>query len=254
MWFQSKKPSKPAAPAVKKKTPKPGPDPARASAAMQNVNAYHRELTAEEIAKKEHRHFVGAMWEEVGKAQFEFLQSRGLTPGHQVCDIGCGALRAGVHLARYLDAGHYYGMDINASLIEAGRLELEQEGLTGKNANLMVNDAFEMSRFEQKFDYIIAASLFTHLFGNHIVRCLVEARKVLAPGGQFYATFFQAPDSAHLEPIKHEVTSAVTYYDKDPFHYSIDEMTALGDAAGVKTELIGKWCPRDQRMLLFTLR
>ena len=26
-------------------------------------------------------------------------------------DIGCGALRGGVHFVRHLDPGHYFGMD-----------------------------------------------------------------------------------------------------------------------------------------------
>jgi ubiquinone/menaquinone biosynthesis C-methylase UbiE len=144
-------------------------------------------------------------------------------------------------------------MDINTSLINAGRMELEGLGLSGKNAHLLVDDAFAMSRFETKFDFIVAASLFTHLYGNHIVRCLVEARKVLAPGGQFLATFFRAPASAHLESIKHEINGAVTLYDRDPFHQSIEEMAFLGGVAGLKTEFIGKWGPWDQQMLLFTL-
>lgn len=250
MWFKSKKTGKASTSNGKKPE---AAAPKRVSAAMKNVNAYHKELTREQIEKGEHRHFVGALWEEVGQAQFEFLKARGLTPEQKLCDIGCGALRAGVHFVRYMDAGNYCGMDINASLIDAGRWEIEQAGLTAKNANLMVNDAFEMSRFGVRFDFILAASLFTHLFGNHIVRCLIEARKVMAPKGQFFSTFFQAPASGFLEPITHEVTKAVTYYDRDPFHYSIEEITFLAGVAGLKTELIGKWCPRDQRMLVFTL-
>jgi hypothetical protein len=255
VWFQRKKvESAPqnATPSEGGK-PKPTSGPKQISAAMANVNAYHRELTPEQIARGEHRHFVGAMWEEVGQAQFDFLKERGLKPEHKLCDTGCGALRAGIHFVRYLDAGNYYGLDINASLIEGGRLELDQAGLGGKAANLLVNDSFEMSRFGAKFDYLIAASLFTHLFANHIVRCLVEVRKVLAPEGQFFATFFQAPTSAHLEAIKHEIMGTITQYDRDPFHYSFEEMDFLGKVAGLRTELIGKWCPRDQRMLVFTL-
>jgi len=49
------------------------------------------------------------------------------------------------------------------------------------------------------------------------------------------------------------VGGIVTHYDRDPFHYSIEEMTFLGAVAGLKTELIGKWCTRDQRMLVFSL-
>jgi len=226
----------------------------RVSAAMKNVNSYHRELTAEQIARGEHRGAIGGMWEEIGLLQFEFMKSRGLRPGHKLCDTGCGSLRGGVHFVRYLDAGNYYGLDINASLIEGGRQELAQAGLDEKKANLLVNDGFEMSRFGAKFDYMLAVSVFTHLYANHIVRCLAEAQKALAPGGQFLATFFQAPRPAHLEPITQEPGAVVTYFDRDPFHYSIEEMRLLGGLAGLETDLIGDWQhPRNQRMLAFSL-
>jgi SAM-dependent methyltransferase len=224
------------------------------SEAMKNVNLFHRELKPEEIARGDHRTTVGGMWEEIGQLQLDFLKSRGLKPAHKLCDAGCGALRGGLHFIRYLDAGNYHGLDINASLIDAGRKELAQAGLEAKKPNLLVNDRFEMHRFGAKFDYILAVSVFTHLFGNHIVRCLAEAQKVLAPGGQFLATFFEAPASVYLEPLPHEPGGIVTLYDRDPFHYSAAEMTLLASLAGLKTELIGDWRhPRDQRMLAFTL-
>lgn len=220
---------------------------------MKNVNIYHRELTPEEIAQDVHRRIVGGMWEEVGQLQFEFLKGRGLQPGHRLCDVGCGALRGGVHFVRYLDAGNYFGLDINTSLLDAGRLELDQAGLSGRNANLLVNDGFEMSRFGVKFDYMLAVSVFTHLYANQIARCLVEARRALAPHGQFLATYFHAPSSAHLEPIKHQPGGIVTHYDHDPFHYSTQEMAFLGSVAGLKTELLGPWQhPCDQWMLVFS--
>ncbi len=220
---------------------------------MKNVNIYDRELTPEEIAQGTHRGVVGGLWDEVGRLQFEFLESRGLKPEHKLCDTGCGALRGGIHFVRYLEPGNYYGLDINASLLEAGRRELEQAGLTEKKANLLVDDRFAMSRFETKFDYILTVSVFTHLYANHIVRCLCEARKVLAPRGQFLATYFHAPAPAHLDPIKQQPGDVVTHYDRDPFHYSTEEMAFLASLAGLKIEFIGAWQhPRNQWMLAFS--
>jgi len=162
-------------------------------------------------------------------------------------------LRGGIHFVRYLDAGNYYGLDINASLLDAGRKELADAGLAGKNANLMLDARFKMNRFETRFDYILAVSVFTHLYGNHIVRCLVEARKALQPRGVFYATFFEAPTSAHLGKIKHDPGGVESRYDQDPFHYSFQEMRSLAEIAGVKVELIGEWRhPLNQRMLAFS--
>lgn len=221
---------------------------------MVNVNIYHRELKPEEIAEGAHRLMVGAMWDEIGNLQFEFLKSRGLRPEHKLCDMGCGALRGGLQFVRYLDSGNYYGLDINASLLEGGRRELEQAGLAQKEAHLLLNDKFQAGRFETQFEYVLAVSVFTHLFGNHILRCLAEVRKVLAPQGQFFASFFQAPHPIHIEPISQLASSIVTQYDHDPFHYSAEEMAAMARLAGLKMELIGDWNhPSNQRMLAFTL-
>ncbi len=222
---------------------------------LRGVNQYWRQLTAEEIAAGEHRKFVGRMWDEIGSLQIEFLKEKGLLPHHRLVDIGCGALRGGVRFVRYLDRGNYYGFDINASLIEAGKKELAQEGLTDKRPNLLIEDKFEMTRFGVTFDYAIAISVLTHLYMNHIARCLAEVRKVLKPGGKLFATFFEAPSPAHLEPIKHYPGGHMTEFDSNPFHYSLSEMEWLSEVAGLSVEYVGDWGhPRDQRMLCFSLR
>jgi hypothetical protein len=89
---------------------------------MKTVNQYYeRQLTPEEIAAGAHRDLVGGLWDEIGVLQFDFLRQQGLLPQHKLMDIGCGALRCGIPIIRYLDEGNYYGLDINASLIEAGQ-------------------------------------------------------------------------------------------------------------------------------------
>ena len=44
-----------------------------------------------------HREYVGGLWDEMGKLQFDFMVSQGLSPEHTMLDIACGALRGGVH-------------------------------------------------------------------------------------------------------------------------------------------------------------
>lgn len=219
---------------------------------MKEVNSYGRQLRPDEIAAGQHRKMVGGMWEEIGHLQFDFLKQHGLLPGHRLLDVGCGCLRGGIHFLRHLNKGNYYGLDINSSLIAAGRMELASAGLLGKTPNLLVNDKFEFSSFGVKFDFALGLSVFTHLFMNHIARCLVEAKKVLQPNGRFYATFFQAPHPAYLTPILHQPGDVTTNYDSDPFHYSYEEIQALAANVGLATELIRDWQhPRSQKMLCF---
>lgn len=222
---------------------------------MSEVNRYDRQLTQEQINAGKHRDMVGGMWEEIGRLQFEFLRARGLKPDHRLLDIGCGSLRGGIHAIKYLETGNYYGLDINPSLIEAGRHELRLAGLTHKNPHLAVSDRFELGLFRQKFDYLLALSVFTHVFANHIIRCLTEVRGVLASKGQFFATFFLAPHSAHLAPIVHQPGGVQTQYDRNPFHYSYDEIQAMAKLANLSAEIIGQWNhPRGQQMVMFLPR
>lgn len=226
----------------------------RQKGGAEDINKYGRQLTETEIASNAHRKFVGGIWDEVGEQQLNFLKQRGLMPDRYLLDVGCGALRAGVHFARYLEEEHYYGIDINASLITAGKKELKQENLLAKHPHLLVNGQFEFGRFGRTFDYAIAASVFTHIPMNHIIRCLVEIRKVLTPGAEFFATFFEAPSVAYLEPITHPSVKVTTNYDKDPFHYSFEEFQWMAKIANMRVELIGEWAPqRVQRMLSFRL-
>jgi SAM-dependent methyltransferase len=220
---------------------------------VKEINSYWRQLTPEEIVAGKHRDMVGGLWDEIGRLQFEFLKKRGLLPEHTLLDVGCGSLRGGVHFVQYLHDERYCGLDINASLIEAGKVELAAGRLLDKRPQLLVNDGFEFSRFAIQFDFALAISVFTHLFMNHISRCLVEIRKVLKPNGKFYATFFQAPHSICLSPILHEPGSVTTFYDSDPFHYSHDELKMLAANAGLLVELIGDWeHPRSQKMVCYS--
>ncbi|MGO9471739.1 MAG: SAM-dependent methyltransferase [Isosphaeraceae bacterium] len=216
------------------------------------VNPYLRQLSAGEIAAGQHRHAVGGMWDEIGRLQFDFLVAQGLRPEHRFVDVGCGSMRGGVHFVGYLAPGHYHGLDINCSLIDAGRLELRKAGLDDRDAKLLVNDRFDLAPFGTKFDYGLALSVFTHIPFNSIVRCLSRVREVLAPRGRFFATFFQAPRPAHLEPLEHERGGICSHYDADPFHLSLEEIRVASLLAGLAVDLIGEWDhPRDQRMLEF---
>jgi ubiquinone/menaquinone biosynthesis C-methylase UbiE len=219
-----------------------------------NSRKYGRQLTQAEIDANVHRVFVGGMWDEIGILQIDFLKKQGMKPCHYFLDVGCGALRGGVHFTRYLDKGHYYGMDINASLIEAGKKELQEAGLMDKHPHLLVNGKFEVSQFGVNFDYAIAQSVFTHLPMNDIIRCLVEVRKVMKADAIFFATFFEAPATACLSQITHTPGGVVTNYDINPFHYSFEEFKWMARVSGMNARLIGEWKhPRDQRMLSFSV-
>jgi SAM-dependent methyltransferase len=200
-----------------------------------------------------HRAEVGGEWETIGKLQFDYLVAQGLQPHHNMLDVGCGSMRGGLHFVRYLDAGHYVGFDVNAELLDAGRKELADAGLTEKNATLVQTDTFDVTSLGRTFDFALAQSVFTHLPLNPIIRCLTMMDTYLAPSGRFYATFFENPDGKRdLGPVPHGSDVRVSYFDRDPFHYDVASMEWACSGLNLVCEYIGEWGhPRGQRMLVF---
>lgn len=65
-----------------------------------------------------------------GRDITDYIKSRGLKPTDKFLDFGCGALRNGIWLIKYLDAGNYYGIEHDKLMFEAGRdYELPLNGL-----------------------------------------------------------------------------------------------------------------------------
>jgi SAM-dependent methyltransferase len=191
----------------------------------------------------------------MGKKQFEYLVEQGLLPGHRFLDVGCGSLRGGVHFVGYLEPGHYFGLDIQQRLLDAGRVELEAAGLEPASARLMQDDAFRFGRFGQQFDFALAQSVFTHLPLNTIMRCLAEIERVLRPAGRFYATFFQHRGPRLDTEAVRQSETVTTHPDADPFHYDPDVFRWAVEGSSLDVDLIGDWDhPRNQQMLLFTKR
>lgn len=215
---------------------------------------YRRQLTQQERQKGEHREFIGGLWDEIGDLQFKFVVDQGLSKDTNFIDIGCGCLRGGVRFIQYLDKGGYYGLDVNASLLEAGyEQELPRYNLQGKlpRENLLADAEFNFSKFGVKFGMAIAQSVFTHLPMNHIRLCLIELAKVLEPGGRLFATIFECPQEHPPErQLVHTPGGIVSYIARDPYHYEVDTIRCIAEESYWNLEYIGEWRhPRGQKML-----
>lgn len=203
---------------------------------------------SEGVAEIGHREYVGGKWDEIGKLQFVFLVSVGLKPHHTLLDIGCGALRAGVHLIPYLDRCKYYGVDKEPSLLNAGHAEIGRGVVGAKDPRLSLLGEFDFYRGvpPTAVDFAWACSLFTHLPMKSIEQCLRRLSEIkIKPGGVFYATFAECntPKENPTEPHDHRL-----------FEYTRDEMQSVAERSGWSMEYIGRWGhPRGQRMLKFVM-
>lgn len=202
------------------------------------------------------RQVVGGLWDEMGRAQFEFLVTQGLLPGDWLLDVGCGALRGGVHFVRYLEPGHYCGVDSQQWLLDVGRSELQAAGLDVRRPSLLCDADFDFAAFDRTFDVALAQSVFTHISLNAIHRCVVRVSEVVRRGGVFYATFLEnRGDPNDLSPIEFaqpDLPPTMTYPDRNPFRYHRKVFEDLVDGLPLELEYIGEWGSlRGQSMLAF---
>lgn len=209
-------------------------------------------LRRSKLNPNRYRWATGGAWDTIGPLQLDYLVAQGLRPEHHLLDVGCGGLRGGIHFVRYLDAGHYCGIDRNQNFLDGGKRELEAAGLAGRGATLLQDDQFHFSRFGRTFDYAVATSVFTHLPFNTIMRCLGEIEPALNPGGRFFATFFFNP-GPRLRVDDLQSKYHITHLDRDPFFYDPDMFRWAVEGSTLRSEYVGDWGhPRGQEMLVFT--
>lgn len=199
-----------------------------------------------------HRAGVGGMWEEIGRLQFDFLVEKGLKPPHYLLDIGCGSLRGGVHFIRYLDAGHYIGLEKDAPLLKAGQeIELRREGLVEKDPVFILSDDFDLSVLPKKlrFDFMLAQSVFTHLMPEQIGECLRKVVPRLKLTGRLYATYWLSK----FDRMTHGAPHPQREGEKRFVRYVPTELEKIAAKAGCKIQFIGEWGhPRGQLIMAIT--
>jgi len=207
-----------------------------------------------EKIQRQYREQVGGLWGKIGKLQFDFLVKEGLSPEHFLLDVGCGSLRGGIFFTKYLEKGHYFGIDKNPELLKGGKIELDENDLLKKNPVLRLMENFEFDILNQNFQYAIAQSLFPHLNENKIKQCLSNIERVLAEDGRFYATFFESKRNQFNKPLEHKTIEGkkTTFPDKDPFHFPFSMFQKLCSGTSLNVHYIGEWNhPRAQKLMVF---
>ncbi len=130
----------------------------------------------------------------MGATQFRLLTSLGLRAHHKLLDFGCGSLRSGKLFIPYLNAENYYGQDPNQWLIDEGiRNELGEGILKIKKPHFSNQDDFSVG-FEEKFDYIIAQSIFSHTNLALTKRGLDSIYNSLSENGLALVTLIEGQD------------------------------------------------------------
>lgn len=183
---------------------------------------------------------IGGKWDEIGLLQFDYLRANGMQPSHTLLDIGCGTLRGGRHAIRYLEPGHYTGLELSAVALSAARALLKDEGLEGKRPSLLQNDDLRFRELDGRaFDFILGQSVFTHLPPEHIEECFAHVGSVMHEGPQGSRFFFTYQ--------RRDTFSQVTVKD---FGYPFSFFSGLATQHGFSvTELDDYDHPRGQVMV-----
>ncbi|MFF7214610.1 class I SAM-dependent DNA methyltransferase [Streptomyces sp. NPDC008238] len=163
--------------------------------------AYYRAVMASDTARDPEA-AVGSgsheRWLALGAMQFDYLREHGLSPRHRLLDIGCGNLRAGRLLIGYLDAGHYYGIDISPDILIAAKRTVAERGLQSKLPYLTLTHDLTFDFLpDRHFDVVHAHSVFSHSPLEVIDECLANVARILAPGGWFDFTFDRTEGKEH---------------------------------------------------------
>lgn len=120
--------------------------------------------------------------------QIAFLKSRGLVEQHRVLDIGCGTLRGGIPIIRYLETGSYCGLDVRERVLEEGRQEIEENGLGHKKPLLMTIEQAKAGIEGRGFDWIWVFNVMIHMHDPILRETMSLIAQNLAPDGTCYAS------------------------------------------------------------------
>jgi SAM-dependent methyltransferase len=189
-----------------------------------------------------YRAYVGPphQYDFMGATQFRLLTALGLRETHKVLDLGCGSLRAGRYLMMYLAPGHYCGIEPNTWLIEeAIRADLGQGFIDLRAPRFDDNDRFDAGVFGERFDFIVAQSIFSHAGPEMVAEALARAAPTLTRRGLMLATFIHSDDAPDM-PVE---APGWTY--PGCTSYAPARVLALAGAAGLAGRALPWFHPRQ---------
>jgi len=165
--------------------------------------------------------FVGsADFKNVGDEFAEHFKTLGgLKPTDRVLDIGCGIGRMAIPLTGYLAEGKYEGFDIDKRGIDwctknitpvCPKFKFQYVDLYNKFYNQsgkIQPQGFKFPYPDNSFDFVFATSVFTHLLPADAAHYLDEVKRVTAPGGTAFLTWFLL-DEETKKRMKKETSNA----------------------------------------------
>jgi len=134
-------------------------------------------------------------FEKIGRMCLVILLKNGLYPENKVLDVGCGSLRGGYWVINFLNPNCYYGIEPDQEKLEIGKSKiLGREILEDKKPQFDFNEDFNFNCFNQKFDFVIARSIWTHASKKQIIQMLESFIKTKTKHGVFLTSYRRGYD------------------------------------------------------------
>jgi hypothetical protein len=163
-----------------------------------NPSKNHQDFYAESVEFKlrkgrPHRnlgsHLFDAEHGTSGKGFIKKLSALGLKPEDTCVDYGCGTLRLGIHVIKYLQPGAYWGMDISEFLLEEGR-KLIGDGLsTKKQPHLRVISAESVAEAAAaKPTMLFSVKVLIHVHPGELAEYFRNIMTIIGASGQAIIT------------------------------------------------------------------
>ncbi len=138
-------------------------------------------------------------FELIGRLELSVLLAEGLQPAHRVIDLGCGTGRLALHLIPALTGGEYVGIEVSTTILERARERIRVAIPTPPCRVQWVHQTSPRFPFDDgSVDMLAAFSVFTHMEHEDTYRYLLDARRIVKPGGRFiFSCLPMSLDIAH---------------------------------------------------------
>jgi len=171
---------------------------------------------------------------EVNPWFLKFMEKHKKEIGPEVLDIGCGAGRNLLPLAK--EGYRVTGIDFIEKALEDVKEKLDKEGL---EANLVLGDSHNLPIDNEKMDTVVSHQSFQFNDWQGAEECFAEATRVLKPGGLFYLRVrsdkralpekYERLDDKGITIREERNGNIITYH-----HYSLEEIKELADKNGLE--------------------
>jgi hypothetical protein len=171
----------------------------------------------------------------VGRSHLVALLGEGLAPDSTVLEIGCGCLRTGAWLVKFLDPGRYHGLEPVWQRVEYGlQCLLTREEIEFKRPRFDFSPGCDSAGFGVRFDAVIAPAVWSRAGKPQVSTLLDGFVRDSAPGAVLLTSYLPADTEA--DDCRHDGWTATSAASDGPgtFRHRLDWIRTACAARGLE--------------------